>query len=193
MADMKFSCPQCGQHISCDELWSGHQIQCPACQNTLTVPQAHAPVAAAPVASSLVPEPPASSRPKLATGATQVARPAPASPVTQKRSMPRPPKTSNPAIKYAVIAVLLVVIGVAAFAYLPGLLSQLQGTGSSKASAPAASSGSGGNGVGPMGEVNGAMDVSETLDGGGSASRPRTSAPRKPATNAVPKAASSPR
>ena len=38
MADLKFACPHCGQEIECDELWSGHQIQCPTCRKELTVP-----------------------------------------------------------------------------------------------------------------------------------------------------------
>ncbi len=38
MADFRFKCPQCGQEIECDELWSGHQIQCPTCQKEITVP-----------------------------------------------------------------------------------------------------------------------------------------------------------
>ena len=38
MADMKFSCSHCGQDIECDELWSGHEIQCPTCQGQLVVP-----------------------------------------------------------------------------------------------------------------------------------------------------------
>ena len=37
MADMKFTCPHCGQDIECDELWSGHEIQCPTCQRPLMV------------------------------------------------------------------------------------------------------------------------------------------------------------
>ncbi len=44
MSDIKFSCPQCGQHITCDPHWMGHQLSCPACQNQITVPQV--PVAA---------------------------------------------------------------------------------------------------------------------------------------------------
>lgn len=39
MSDIKFSCPQCSQHITCDPQWMGHQLQCPACQNQITVPQ----------------------------------------------------------------------------------------------------------------------------------------------------------
>jgi DNA-directed RNA polymerase subunit RPC12/RpoP len=38
MADFKFTCAQCGQEIELDELWTGHQIQCPTCQKEITVP-----------------------------------------------------------------------------------------------------------------------------------------------------------
>jgi hypothetical protein len=38
MADFRFACPHCGQDIECDELWTGHDIQCPTCQKELTVP-----------------------------------------------------------------------------------------------------------------------------------------------------------
>jgi len=47
MAEFKFSCPQCGQNIRCDTGYSGMQINCPACQQAIVVPQA--PRAAAPV------------------------------------------------------------------------------------------------------------------------------------------------
>jgi DNA-directed RNA polymerase subunit RPC12/RpoP len=175
MADIKFSCSQCGQHITCDEPWAGHQIQCPTCQNTITVPQAPSPPRA-PVAASLVPQPPASRLPKLAAGATQVARSTQPGPSPQRRIPNRPPKTSNPALRYALIAVVLLAVGGAALVYLPGLLSQVQETGNTKTAAPA--SANSGGGVGPMGEVNGAMDVSDTLDGGSSAPAARP-APRQ--------------
>src|SRR5581483_6280614 len=63
MAEMKFSCQGCGQHIQCDEQWSGRQIACPACGATLTVPivasiPVAAPVAApTPVAAGAAPAP----------------------------------------------------------------------------------------------------------------------------------------
>jgi outer membrane lipoprotein-sorting protein len=47
MAEFKFSCPQCGQHIQCDAGYSGAQINCPSCQQSIVVPQAP-PSAAAP-------------------------------------------------------------------------------------------------------------------------------------------------
>jgi flagellar basal body-associated protein FliL/outer membrane lipoprotein-sorting protein len=40
MAEFKFSCPQCGQHIQCDPGYSGAQINCPSCQQAIVVPQA---------------------------------------------------------------------------------------------------------------------------------------------------------
>ena len=40
MAEFKFSCPQCGQHIQCDTGYSGAQINCPSCQQAIVVPQA---------------------------------------------------------------------------------------------------------------------------------------------------------
>jgi hypothetical protein len=42
VSDFKFSCPSCGQHISCDTSNAGMSIACPACQTVLTVPQAPA-------------------------------------------------------------------------------------------------------------------------------------------------------
>ena len=169
--DIKFSCGQCGQHISCDEAWSGHQIQCPACQNTVLVPEykpAAAPASANPVAGVAASS--ASSRPKLSAGATQVTRPTQPSAPPQRRLTPRPPKATNPAIKYAVIAVLLLAVGLLGIKYVPGLINQAQEAGTPNPTTSGGAPASGGGG--PLGEVNGAMDVSDTLDGG-SSSRPR--------------------
>src|SRR5512135_3220881 len=74
MADFKFSCPQCGQHIQCDTGYAGSQINCPSCQKTILVPPAPQ-SAAAPVASAAPrpayeappPPPPPGSAPSLAT------------------------------------------------------------------------------------------------------------------------------
>lgn len=38
MADFKFSCPHCAISVECDELWCGHEIQCPSCQKEFVVP-----------------------------------------------------------------------------------------------------------------------------------------------------------
>jgi hypothetical protein len=39
MAEFKFFCPQCGQHVQCDASYSGTQIDCPICKQTILVPQ----------------------------------------------------------------------------------------------------------------------------------------------------------
>ena len=53
MAEFKFFCPQCGQQIQCDIGYCGNQINCPACQQPIVVPQV--PRVAAPVAQPPVP------------------------------------------------------------------------------------------------------------------------------------------
>jgi len=40
MNEFKFSCPHCSQHLQCDELHSGRQIQCPGCNHLITIPSA---------------------------------------------------------------------------------------------------------------------------------------------------------
>ena len=40
MAEFKFFCPQCSRQIRCDTGYSGTQINCPACKQTIVVPQA---------------------------------------------------------------------------------------------------------------------------------------------------------
>lgn len=50
MTEFKFVCPRCGQQILCDTGYSGTQINCPACQQAVVVPQA--PGSAGPVAQS---------------------------------------------------------------------------------------------------------------------------------------------
>jgi hypothetical protein len=40
MAEIKFACPLCGQHIQCDPGYAGTQINCPICQRVIVVPQA---------------------------------------------------------------------------------------------------------------------------------------------------------
>ena len=52
MAEFKFFCPTCGQHILCDTGHSGMQINCPACQQSILVPPA-------PAATMPAPPPPA--------------------------------------------------------------------------------------------------------------------------------------
>jgi len=178
MAEIKFSCGQCGQHISCDQQWSGHQIQCPSCESALTVPLTQGALTqAGPGPNSLAPHQPRDNRPKLSAGLTQVARSAPPTPIPQRRNTARPPKTTNPAVKYAATAVVVLVVAVAALKYLPGLLNEAQEISPLKSSGPITAPASGGGG--PLGEVNGAMDVSDALDGSGP-SKPRPGSARRP-------------
>ena len=82
-------------------------------------------------------------------------------------------------------AIVLAALGGAGYIYLPSLLSKIQDSANSKPTQAAPASNSGG--AGPLGEVNGAMDVSDTLDGG-SASQPRRAPARPPAAVQTPKA-----
>lgn len=40
MSEFKFACPVCGQHIKCDSVKSGSQMECPTCYRKMVVPQA---------------------------------------------------------------------------------------------------------------------------------------------------------
>src|SRR5579864_2158594 len=128
MPDLKFSCSQCGQHISCDEAWSGHSIQCPACNAGIRVPQVRTPAAPVPQPPPLPPTTGA----RLSPGVTQVPRPSPTASVPQRRLQPKPPKSTNPALRYAGIAVALLVLGGVGLKFVPGLLNQVQDLGASK-------------------------------------------------------------
>jgi hypothetical protein len=171
MSEIKFACPQCGQHISGNEQWSGHQIQCPTCATTLTVPGA--------------PPPPASHGPKLSAGATQVTRSTAPGMIPNRQLAERPPRGNSPLLKYAVYAIVLAALGGAGYLYVPSLLRKIQDTSNSKPTEAAPAPNSGGSG--PLGEVNGAMDVSDALDGG-SASQPRPARARPPVASQTPKA-----
>lgn len=65
MAELKFSCPHCQQHIQADEGYAGLQIQCPSCRGSLIVPGT--PAAPAPAASAPPPPVPPQAGARLAT------------------------------------------------------------------------------------------------------------------------------
>ncbi|PYJ01286.1 MAG: hypothetical protein DME25_18430, partial [Verrucomicrobia bacterium] len=122
MADLKFACPGCGQHISCDELWGGHTIQCPTCKRDLVVPEPAARPAPAPAASrpaSLVPQVPVSPAPKLSIGRAQpqpetaAAQQATAGPPLRRRAAPAKGKAGL--LKVAKIAALVIGLGVGGY------------------------------------------------------------------------------
>jgi hypothetical protein len=76
MAELKFNCSKCGQLIACDELWIGHQINCPSCQTELSVPsQQEAPKPAQ--HSALVPQVPGNTRLSIGQARHQASTPPP--------------------------------------------------------------------------------------------------------------------
>jgi len=112
MAEFKFSCPQCGQHIQCDTGYSGMQINCPTCQQAIVVPQAPR-SAAAPHMAPPPPPPPLASAPGLATKQSTAA------PSTGRRfaGAPNPtgappPKPKSKALK-TVLSVVAALVGAA--------------------------------------------------------------------------------
>jgi hypothetical protein len=184
MAEIKFSCPHCGQHISGNEQWSGRQIQCPTCATTLTVPQALPPPAAVALApQSLVPQSPVSHGPRLSAGATQVTRSTAPGTIPLRQIAARPPKKKSPLLTYLVYAIVLASLGGAGYIFLPTLLSKIQDSANSKPTQAQPASNAGG--AGPLGEVNGAMDISDTIDGG-AASKPRPATARQPGAAQTP-------
>jgi hypothetical protein len=77
MSEIKFSCPICAQHISCDAQWAGMQIKCPACEKEILIP-------VPPSAPATAPPPPRPLKVGLTTAAahptTPVAPPPPPAP-----------------------------------------------------------------------------------------------------------------
>src|SRR4051812_23730031 len=57
MIEFKFSCPNCNQHIQCNDAYCGLQIICPTCKNQIVVPQAPGAIPARPAASTPPPVP----------------------------------------------------------------------------------------------------------------------------------------
>jgi hypothetical protein len=102
MSDFKFSCPNCGQHLSGDVRYGGVQIVCPACKQQILVPPA-----------------PAAARPAVASPA--VARSAPVAAGAQPAPGPRPtPKTSRLAIASLVCSIGSFII--LPFGFIPGII-----------------------------------------------------------------------
>ncbi len=123
MAELKFNCSKCGQLIACDELWIGHQINCPTCQTELSVPaQQEAPKPANP----LVPQVPGATKLSIGQARHQSSTPPPqagagATGATSFRARvgaPKKKKGNSPAVKYAIAGVC--VIAIAAVGYFVG-------------------------------------------------------------------------
>src|SRR5258708_3360387 len=88
MAEFKFSCPQCSQHIQCDTGYAGAQINCPTCNQSIVVPQPPR-SAAAPPAPPAMPSTLSTQRPTSApapASSRQVGMPAKQQPAIQAKS-----------------------------------------------------------------------------------------------------------
>jgi DNA-directed RNA polymerase subunit RPC12/RpoP len=121
MADMKFSCSHCGQQIECDELWSGHEIQCPTCQGQLVVP----PKPDAPPHATLASAKP--NQPKLSIGHSRDQRsaaPPPSPPqmatLQQQLNQAKLAKKGNP-MKWVIVGAVVLVAGVGGYLGYPYL------------------------------------------------------------------------
>jgi hypothetical protein len=110
MAEFKFSCPQCGQHIQCDSGYSGTQINCPSCHQAIVVPQAPRSAAAPPAP----PAPPPASPGPSAKFSTAV-------PVTGRRFAGAPSLTGAPPPKPKSKALKTVLVITASIVVLAGL------------------------------------------------------------------------
>ncbi|HEU0038229.1 MAG TPA: hypothetical protein VFR76_03045, partial [Verrucomicrobiae bacterium] len=131
MAEIKFFCPHCKQKISCDELWGGHQLQCPSCQREVTVPQGETAPAPTPVPQARVayhahgsaasgPPPPPSAQPKLSLGRPQHAQSEPgASPPPRStpvyRAIAPPVQKKGGPMKWVTIGAVVAALGVGGY------------------------------------------------------------------------------
>ena len=110
MAEFKFACPQCGQHIQCDTGYAGAQINCPSCQQSIVVPQAPR-FAAAPSAPPVPPPAPPGLSTRHSTSVPATGRRFAGAPGAQP-----PPKPKSKALKTVLVitACLVVLAGLGA-------------------------------------------------------------------------------
>jgi hypothetical protein len=163
MADIKFACPHCSQHITCDELWGGHQLDCPNCKNPLSVPAVAAPAPATPAAAaprSLTPKVPEAAEPRLAINPTATATPgAPQKVIPIRNLTAPPPKKKSALVTYGITLVVLVALGAGGyFGY--DWWQKKQEQGNTAASNGAAKSADGGE-VAHIAKLNNALDATD--------------------------------
>jgi hypothetical protein len=189
MADIKFACPSCHQHITCDELWCGQEIACPICQAPLTVPPKPAPKPAVRTTGSgqghnaLVPKPPAAPTPKLSIGA-QANTEAPGAGLANRnipiRNLaPEAKKKKNPVVKILTTIVVVAVLGVGGYYGFQWLMAMQA---KSNAASDREMANADGGQVGHISELNNFLDATEP-GGAGLGSIPRrqpSGAPRTP-------------
>lgn len=175
MADIKFACPSCNQHITCDELWGGHQLDCPNCKNPLVVPAAAAPPAPA-ASRAQAPKPPGAVEPRLAINTGHAAAAASAGAgqraIPIRNLAPPPPKKKNALVTYGVGALVVVGLGVGGY-YGYGWISRMQDK-VTTATNDAAKNSDGGQ-VGHIANLYKTLDATEPgrIAAGGTATGPR--------------------
>ncbi len=185
MADLRITCPHCRQDIECDELWVGHELQCPICQASFTVQAPATPKG--PAGNSLVPKPPPGGAPRLSVGQAQV-------PAQTGRNIPirnltgPPPKKKSPLI--SILAGVLVVAALGVGGYFGfGWIKEKQDKAKAKSAAELRNSD--GGEAGHIANLNKVLDATEP-GGAGLASlgsgneQPRARAPRMPDSGAAP-------
>ncbi len=114
MADFTFTCPLCNRDIQCDELWCGHQLQCPICQGQIIVPQTVPAPTPIPThgsqGKSLITPPKGGSRLAFQQDAQKPATPGKNIPIRNLTAPP--PKKKNPVVQILVYAGLVAAVGV---------------------------------------------------------------------------------
>lgn len=157
MAEIKFLCPSCNQSITCDDAWSGHEIQCPICQGALTVPtRATAPAAAG--GSPLVPQPPPGAKTRLSTAVPAQKPAAQGRAIPIRNLAPPAPKKGNLALKILQGVVIAAALGVGAyFGY--GFIVKMQNKANAESEKMARESD--GGQVGHIAELHGVLDATE--------------------------------
>jgi hypothetical protein len=124
MAETVFACPACQQKISGDDAWAGQQIQCPICQQAITMPGPAGAGGSKAAGSPLVPKPPGQPRLSLNQNAQQ---PAP----THQKHIPirnladAPRKKQGPWRMIAEITAIVLVLGVGAWFAWPYVKAKL--------------------------------------------------------------------
>ncbi len=113
MADFTFACPLCNQNIQCDELWCGHQLQCPICQGQIIVPQTVPAPTPVPThgsqGKSLIAPPAGGSRLAFQQDAQKPATPGKNIPI--RNLAPPPPKKKSPVVQILIYAGVVAAVG----------------------------------------------------------------------------------
>jgi len=107
MNEVKFACPVCGQHITCDAAKSGTRMSCPTCYRELVIPQASA-----------------GNGSKLVLTAAEVqSRPMPTTPIGTLESPVAVKRSLTPAI---LLVLFLITVGAGAFVFREKLFHRAQ-------------------------------------------------------------------